>query len=395
MKARLALPLAFGVTFLLAALSTGSPVLLLPAVLLLLGILFCLASVLWAAGTLRIGGSLDRETVRRGDDVLLSLRVRHRGLLPIAPVQLEISPGPGLPSRLIHLRNMPGKLQSLQLPFRADHVGVCSPGVRSWAVEDLMGFFSVRRPVDGELFRLLVLPGTFPTESLPLAPGDPGSEMLARATEDLSAPSDIRAWQPGDPLKKVHWKLSLRKRELLVRKFDEPILKEVLILMDCSRPPSWGHPEAEADLRDALLETAASVFADQQNTDLSVHLPLFGAHPMELEKGMGLPLALENLARLDFSVPDRFERVLMLESRRLRKVGCLVVISARLNSAMVDVMSRMRRLGPALRLYLITFTPDDPNLLPLITRLQQAGIQVSYVLPDVRPPEGAFPGEAA
>ena len=394
MRAHLALPLAFGATFLLAALSTGSPVLLLPAVLLLLCVLFSLASVLWAAATLRLSGSLDRTAVHRGEPVQLDLRVRHRGLLPISPVTLEISPGPGLPGREIRLRNLPGKLQTLRMPFRADHVGVCSPGVRAWTVEDLLGFFSVRRPVDEELFRLLVLPCTFPTEALPLAPGDPGSEMLARATEDLSAPSDIRSWQPGDPLKKVHWKLSLRKGELLVRKYDEPILKEVLILMDCSRPPSWGHPEAEADLRDALLETAASVFADQQNTDLSVHLPLFGAHPMELEKGMGLPLALENLARLDFSVSDRFERVLVLESRRLRKVGCLVVISARLNSAMVDVMSRMRRLGPALRLYLVTFAPEDPNLLPLIARLQQAGIQVSYVLPDVRPPEGASIGAA-
>ena len=183
-------------------------------------------------------------------------------------------------------------------------------------------------------------------------------------------------------MKKIHWKLSLRKGELLVRKFDEPILQEVLILMDCSRPPSWGHPEAEADIRDALLETAASVFADQQMTDLSVHLPLLGEHPIEIEKSMGIPLALENLARVDFSETDRFERVLVLESRRLRKVGCLVIISARLNSEMVETMIRMHHMGPAVRLYLITFAPEDSNVLPLISRLQQDGMQVSYVQPD-------------
>ena len=298
-------------------------------------------------------------------------------------MKLEISTGSDLPGREIHLRDVPGKLQTLVLPFRADHVGTSALGVRAWTVEDLLGFFRIRKTTEDALFSLLVLPNRFQTEALPLSPGDPGSEMLARATEDVSAPSDIRAYQPGDPMKKIHWKLSLRKRELLVRKFDEPILKEVLILMDCSQPPSWGHPEAAADLRDALLETAASVFADQEGTDLSVHLPLFGAHPMELEKGMGLPLAMENLARVDFSEPDRFERVLMLESRRLRKVGCLVVISARLNSAMVDVMTRLHHLGPAVRLYLVTFSPDDQHLMPLISRLQQDGIQVSYVKPEV------------
>ena len=104
----------------------------------------------------------------------------------------------------------------------------------------------------------------------------------------------------------------------MVRKFEAPILQDVLILMDCSRPPSWGHPEAEADIRDAMLETASSVFQNQCGNDLTVHLPLFGVHPVELEKSMGMPLLLENLARADFSDTDRFERVLLLESRRLR-----------------------------------------------------------------------------
>ena len=109
---------------------------------------------------------------------------------------------------------------------------------------------------------------------------------------------------------------------------------------------------------------------------------------MELEKEMGLPLALENLARVDFSEPDRFERVLTLESRRLRKVGSLVVISARLSSAMVDVMTRMHHLGPSLRFYLITFTPEDAKLQRMIGRLRQDGVEVVCIRPEISaPPE--------
>ena len=80
----------------------------------------------------------------------------------------------------------------------------------------------------------------------------------------------------GDSLKRVHWKLSARKRELVVRRFEEPVLPEALVLMDCSPPPSWGHPEAEADVRDSLLETAASVMNSQMITDHAVRLPLLG-----------------------------------------------------------------------------------------------------------------------
>ena len=58
-----------------------------------------------------------------------------------------------------------------------------------------------------------------------------------------------------------------------------------------------------------------------------------------------------------------------------------MVVSARLNSRMVDVMSAMRRMGPYLRLYLITFDPDDQTKLPLISKLQSAGVEVCYVTP--------------
>jgi hypothetical protein len=49
---------------------------------------------------------------------------------------------------------------------------------------------------------------------------------------------------------------------------------------------------------------------------------------------------------------------------------------------MVDIMIRMHRAGPNIRLYLVTFAPDDENVLPLIARLREAGLEVSYVTPD-------------
>ncbi len=381
MKIRILFPLALSAALLLAALSTGSPLLLLPAVLILLTIPAGFLSVLLVYRTLNLSLTLDAEKVHRGEKVNLLISVRHRGLIPVAPLMLELKDVPENMEKEIHLRDVPGKQQTLTLPFPAFHVGVYRPGVRSCGIEDLLGYFRIVKKTEGELRELLVLPSFFETDPLTLSPGDPGSDFMSRATEDLNAPSDIRSYQTGDPMKKIHWKLSLRKGELLVRKFDEPILQDVLLLMDCSPPPSFGHPEAEPDIRDALLETAASVFHDQLQTDLAVHLPLLGSHPIELEKTMGLPLILENLARTDFSETDRFERVLTLESRRLRKVGCLVVISARLNSNMVDIMTRMRRLGPNLRFYLITLAPEDERLLPLISRLRQSDIEVSYVIP--------------
>ena len=340
------------------------------------------AGVLWASSTMRVSAETTGETVYRGDDVTLQLSVRHSGWIPIAPVMLELSTLAGDGHRTIRLKNMPGRTQTLRMPLHAAHVGVFSSGVRSCTVEDLLGIFErTVAPKDTE-YSLTVLPLTFETEPLVMAPGDPGSEIMARATEDLNAPSDIRSYQPGDAMKKIHWKLSLRKGELMVRKFDEPVLQEALILMDCSRPPDLGHARAEADLRDALLETSASLFSDQIRADHTVRMPLTGSHPADADDSMGVPIVFDMLARLDFSATDRFERVLMMESRRLAKVGCIAVVSARLNGAMVEMMIRMHRMGPNMRLYLITFVPDEPALAPLTGRLRNGGVEVAYVTPD-------------
>ena len=382
MKARLWLPLGLFATLLSVALCTGSRLFLLLAALVALTVVWCLAGVLWTAGTLRVEAGRENQTVSRGEELELELGLSHRGLIPVAPILLDLAEPETTREREIRLRHQPFAPQRLRLRVSAGHVGVFRVGLRSCTVEDLLGLFARRVKTDAS-FVLTVLPRTFETEPLTLAPGDPGNEIVARATEDLNAPSDFRSYQPGDAMKKIHWKLSLRKDELIVRRFDEPILRDVLILLDCSRPPSWGHSQAEADLKDALLETAASVLRGQMETDCAVQLPLQGRHPAEVEKSMGLPIALDYLARVDFSAEDRFERMLALECRRLRKVGCVVIIAARLNIPMVDVMIRMRRMGPHIRLYLVTFAPEDPAVLPLIARLQQAGLEVAYVTPEV------------
>ena len=240
MKLKLTLPVAVCLMLLTVSLCTGSQLFLLLSILVLLTLAGAVIAVLWASATLEVEGELSGEAVRRGDDLILFLRLRHRGLIPIAPLLLELSDPAGNRDREIRLKNQPYRTQSIRLPVHTAHVGVFTVGLYACTVEDLLGIVGRRIPLKKTSFELVVLPQTFDVEPLKLAPGDPGSELMARATEDLSAPSDIRSYQPGDAMKKIHWKLSLRKRELMVRKFDEPILQDVLILMDCSRPPSWG-----------------------------------------------------------------------------------------------------------------------------------------------------------
>ncbi len=382
MRMHLTIPAAVFATLMTAATATGNRLLFLLAVLCFLTVLLCLAGVLWVSATIQIEASASAENVYRGDDISLQLRVRHRGWIPVAPVLLQLNTLTGSHQREIRLKNMPGRTQTLNMNMHAVHIGVYTGGIRSCTVEDLLGIFEKKITSGSTEFTLTVLPLTFPTEPLGMAPGDPGSDIMARAAEDLNAPSDVRSYQPGDAVKKIHWKLSMRKGELMVRRFDEPVLQDALILMDCSRIPATGNAEKEAGLRDTLLETAASFFSDQIRQEHTVRMPLTGEHPVETDDSMGIAAVFDILAGLSFSATERFDRVLMMESRRLGKTGCIAVITAGLNGSIVDMMIRMHRMGPNMRLYLVTFTPDEPAIMPLIRKLRHSGIDVAYVEPD-------------
>ncbi|MBP3645704.1 MAG: DUF58 domain-containing protein [Clostridia bacterium] len=381
-KPNLTLGVCFGF-FLLCALSMGNRTYLLISIIIALAWVFSYVSVQLAEKSVKVRNGLSGTKVNRGEVVSMEIAVSHTSPLPIAPVALRMRATSNTPAGTIHLTQLGKRRQRVVHKFAADHVGAMFPGVDSYVVSDVFGFFKREHepPTAGQ--ELLVLPVPFEVEPLTFAAGDMGVETMKRAMEDPSSPSDIRAWQQGDPLKRIHWKATARKRELMVRQFEEPALPDALVLLDTSPPHlTEGWPEEKrAFIKDAILETAASVVNCQIRQDNPVRMPMVGDRPMEYSSRMGLPLLLEELARCTFNETERFERVVMMQLAELRKTGAVVIITSRLTSALVELLVRMKRMGPNVRLYLVTYDPDEAAVAPLVGRMQQASIEVNYVTP--------------
>ncbi|MBR3107000.1 MAG: DUF58 domain-containing protein [Clostridia bacterium] len=374
--------LAVFVTSAAIALSLGNALYLYIALLLALVFVYAFVSCLWARLSARCGQRLSSASVSRGERVTLGVYAEHRCPLPVGAMQGVFLYNGQEQEYLFPTR--PFRAQERRLPLDARHVGVYTAGMKALTVSDIFGLFRFRVPIEGKDAFLTVLPRPFDIEKPRMILGDEGSAALARAQEDYNAPEDVRAYRTGDAMKRIHWKLSSRKREILVRRFETPAPPDTLILLDCGEPLGGENVnEGKECLRDAMCETAVAVARMQMEDGSPVRLPLYGerANEFSSDHAAGLTLLQEMLAAQPFGGGEDFARVLNLELRRMRRTGAAVIITTRLDARVVEGVTHIRRMGPSVRLYLVTYTPEAPDYQPYVARLQHHLVEVCYVTP--------------
>ena len=374
--------LAALITSCMCALSLGNALYWYIFLALVCALVYGFVSCFWTKRTAFCRQELSAAAVNRGEKAQLLLQAGHRCPLPVSPLQGEY---------LYHGRQ--GDCSFPPAPFRtherrvsldARHVGQYDAGLAHVWTRDIFGFFRMNVKPEGGPSVLTVLPRPFDIEKPRLTLGDDGSAALARTQEDYNAPEDVRAYRPGDAMKRIHWKLSSRKRELVVRRFETPAPPDTLILLDCDSPRGGENVnEGQESLRDALCETAVAVARMQMEDGSPVRLPIYGekANEFSSDHAASLSLLQEMLAGQPFGGGEDFARVLNLELRRMRRTGATVIITTRLDAQIVEGVSHIRRMGPSARLYLATYTPDAEDYQPFVTRLQHHLVEVCYVTP--------------
>ena len=380
MTRRGALLLPFPALLLCCALATGAPAYYFLFATFAVTYLYSMLTALLLKGTLRAAYSCEKHKVLRGENAAMTLETVHRCPLPVSAARAEISFGSGHYAASFAIA--PFRKETTEISLPASHVGVFSFAAERIILEDLFGLFRVRvRPAGNGGITVLPVPFELArTDSL----GENGEKTQNRAREDYASPEDVRAYMPGDALKRIHWKLSSQRRELVVRRFETPSPPDTLILMDPSAPlvPA-GDPENAAEMRDTLCETCLTAAQVQLRGGCPVRIPLYGEGSAEFvsDREDRLPLLQEMLARQRFEKDNLFPDVLRVESGHIRKAGAVILITTELTAESVDTAGRIRRAGPNVRLYLLTFQPEEAEKDPLVERLQNYYIQVCFVTP--------------
>jgi uncharacterized protein (DUF58 family) len=101
---------------------------------------------------------------------------------------------------------------------------------------DPFGIFRVAKkfPITANL---VVFPMLFPVQDFLSPPGLlPGGKAIRRKSIDVTPhASGVREYIPGDPMKRIHWRTSVRRDRLMVKEFEQDPQAEVWFFLDTHR----------------------------------------------------------------------------------------------------------------------------------------------------------------
>lgn len=178
----------------------------------------------------------------KGKEALIKVNLNNRSFLPVTDCRVKVEYAVSaplvneLPSVYTAALSVSGRTsKTVTLKIKPEHVGKIRVQIRYVRIYDLMTFTFIRKKIN---FRteVTVLPRIFPIsaeiEDVSVYSAESNSFSKEKAGDDPSEIFMLREYRGGDRHNLIHWKLSGRSEELIVRELSKPVSSKLLILAD-------------------------------------------------------------------------------------------------------------------------------------------------------------------
>ena len=206
---------------------------------------------LWAVNMvkyLEVKRKLRYAAVQVGDELEETFLIKNRSWLPVIWIGVEDhSDFPGYSIGVVRGVEAFGKAE-----WRVNQIcslrGVFTLGPWKWITSDPFGIFSIQRSYTSAQTMIVYPP--LAVISNQLIPHGKQSGDLRPLNQPLVAESiqatQTRAYKPGDPLRRIHWKTTARQDSLFVKSFDPEAASRIWLVADFD-PKVHNHPLSKGD----------------------------------------------------------------------------------------------------------------------------------------------------
>ncbi len=184
------------------------------------------------------------DTISKGADLEVTIGMRNPTIFPIPKHLLDLTISNILyPNEDVHTIWTGLKIRSEQtvtIPLKILYSGYLRIELTRVCIPDYLNFFTFKRNLDLKK-DILVLPIRLNDTFSTMAVGGSGNVELSESDvvgNDATQMIDVREYRPGDRLNTIHWKLSVKAGEIMVKQFGSLSDNDACILIDLYRPES-------------------------------------------------------------------------------------------------------------------------------------------------------------
>ena len=181
---------------------------------------------------------ITQDNIIKGETVQYIVKVTNNSFLPYTSVRVRFKANSAAVTadfNDIFFSIWPYRYHEIVFNVSAKYRGNYEIGVLNIMVYDFLGLFRFEQKHDHTTV-LMVRPKVLDITPLPLTKADSGMENVKNFTaeEDYAVISDLRKYQPTDGYKKIHWKASAKKNELVSKNYQNTKRNSVVLLLDNS-----------------------------------------------------------------------------------------------------------------------------------------------------------------
>jgi hypothetical protein len=271
-----------------------------------------------------------------------------------------------------------------QIDFRVRYRGYYRLGLSRLLVTDLLGLFTLKRRLN-DTIALTVWPRLMDISHFPLARNilSQSNSNFEIREEDYAVVSDVRKYEPTDPLKRVHWKLTAKKNEWMVKNFQTNALNRVTLLTD-----SFRFSDVYEDaliLEDKIIETSVAVLDFCLRNGMPVEWYVrMDVHREAANRGQFEAL-YRMAAELTFDgLPENASVLPMLNKCINEYSGYInaVLSTVTLNAALYERIINAEHMGHSISVLYFTLGKRDTGAEEIYKNLRNSGINCFKITPE-------------
>lgn len=281
--------------------------LLMTAVVMIFVGILSVYGMFYLAGNLQVRLYLSGQKITLGEELELQVQLLHRAhyfaLNCMLAMEAENIFRESASSWEISMPVYQGGISKAALPLKAEHLGKYEIRCKKADIRDLLGIMEAVVPVEAycEMTVLPEIRRTDEVETSGFLAGMSETEESRQKGHDFSEVHDIREYIPGDKLRDIHWKLSAKQGELMVKERVSVSGSQMVIRIALS---------GEKEISELLLQASGNVAASFVYQNLPVCLLVwngqqyafdeFVCHDMEeLRRAFALILAMPLSVRIN------------------------------------------------------------------------------------------------